>query len=126
MKIKHSILTSILAVLLSTGALADQQLDSRYSSMAGNSQHRIFGFTGKVDAFNRSGGMLVVDDSVFDIDESTLVHKRRGGKGTLSDIRPGTRIGFYPDAGTSAPINEIWILPRNWKAKPGYAVKPDQ
>ena len=126
MNIKHSIMMSILTLLLSAAAVAAQQRHSRFAAHTGNMQHRTFGFTGQVDAFNRSGGMLVVDDSVFHIDESTLVHKRRGGKGTLSDIRPGTRIGFYPDAGTSAPISEIWILPRNWKAKPGYAVKQDQ
>ena len=70
--------------------------------------------------------MLVVEDLVFRISESTLVHKRRGGKGTLSDIRPGTRIGFYPGSGGASHINEIWILPRNWKAPPGYAVRPDE
>ena len=112
MAIKHSIMISILAMLLSAGALADQQRHSRFAAHSGGIQHRTFGFTG--------------DDSVFRVDESTLVHKRRGGKGTLSDIKPGTRIGFYPGSDASSQINEIWILPRNWKAKPGYAVKQDQ
>jgi len=112
----HSLITaSLLTVLLTAGAF-----------QAGAGQQRTFGFTGQVDAFNRGGGMLVVEDLVFRISESTLVHKRRGGKGTLSDIRPGTRIGFYPGSYGSSQVNEIWILPRNWKAQPGYAVTQDE
>jgi hypothetical protein len=120
MKIQRLITASLLAVLLATGA-----------SQAGDKarkkgQQPTFGFTGQVDAFNRGGGMLVVEDMVFRVDESTRVHKRRGAKGTLSDITPGTRIGFYPRSGASSDINEIWILPRNWKAQPGFAVTPDE
>ena len=113
----HSIITaSLLAVLLTAG-----------TCQAGGGHKRTFGFTGQVDALNRGGGMLVVNDQVFHIDESTRVHKRRrGAKGTLSDITPGTRIGFYPGSNASSPINEIWILPRGWKAPPGYAVTPDE
>ncbi len=126
MKIKRSIITTMLAVLLSVGASADQQRHFRFATQASDAKHRTFGFTGQVDALNRRGGMLVVEDSVFHISESTLVHKRRGRKGTLSDIRPGTRIGFNPDANGSSPINEIWILPRNFKAQPGYASKTEE
>jgi hypothetical protein len=115
MKMQALITTSLLAVALMTGTLP-----------AGAGKKRTFGFTGQVDAFNRGGGTLVVDDQVFHISESTRVNKRRGAKGTLSHIRPGTRIGFYPGSGGSSHINEIWILPRNWKARPGYAVTPDQ
>jgi len=113
MKMQTLITTSLLAVALMAGTL-----------QAG--QKRTFGFTGQVDAFNRGGGTLVVNDQVFHISEATRVHKRRGAKGTLSHIRPGTRIGFYPRTGDSSLINEIWILPRNWKATPGYAITADE
>lgn len=39
-------------------------------------QQPTFGFTGQVDAFNHGGGMLVVEDTVFRVNESTRVHKR--------------------------------------------------
>ena len=115
MKVQTLITASLLAVALMAGVF-----------QAGAGQKRTFGFTGQVDAFNRGGGTLVVDDQVFHISESTRVYKRRGAKGTLSHIGPGTRIGFYPGSGGASHINEIWILPRNWKARPGYAVTPDQ
>ena len=92
MKMQTLITTSLLAVVLMAGTLP-----------AGAGQKRTFGFTGQVDAFNRGGGTLVVDDQVFHISESTRVHKRRGAKGTLSHIRPGTRIGFYPGSGGGIP-----------------------
>lgn len=129
MKIQHLIKASLVVALLSAWSYpagADQQRHSRFAAHKGADQQRTFGFTGKVDAFNRGGGMLVVEDSVFHIDESTRVHKRRGRKGTLSDLRPGTRIGFYPGSDASSNVDEIWILPKNWKAQPGYAVTPDE
>jgi len=112
MKMQTLITTSLLAVALMAGTL-----------QAG--QKRTFGFTGQVDAFNRGGGTLVVEDQVFHISEATRVHKRRGAKGTLSHITPGTRIGFYPGSGGSSHINEIWILPRNRHIQPGYTVTAD-
>jgi len=115
MKMQTLSTASLLAVVLMAGAF-----------QAGADQQRTFGFTGQVDAFNRGGGTLVVEDQVFLISESTLVRKRRGGKGTLSDIRPGTRIGFYPGSDGSSYVSKIWILPKNWKANPGYAVTPDE
>jgi hypothetical protein len=115
MKMHRLITASLLAVLLTAG-----------TCQAGAGHKRTFGFTGQVDAFNRGGGTLVVEDQVFRISESTLVHKRRGAKGTLSDITPGTRIGFHPGSDSSSQVNEIWILPKNWKAQPGYAVRPDE
>ena len=115
MKMQALITAPLLAVVLMAGAL---------QAWAG--QQRTFGFTGQVDSFNRGGGTLVVEDQVFLISESTLVRKRRGGKGTLSDIRPGTRIGFYPGQNGSSNVSRIWILPRNWKAPPGYAVTRDE
>ncbi|MGB5408006.1 MAG: hypothetical protein WBN43_14595, partial [Thiogranum sp.] len=105
MKMQTLITAPLLAVVLMAGAF-----------QAGAGQQRTFGFTGQVDSFNRGGGTLVVEDQVFRISESTLVHKRRGAKGTLSDITPGTRIGFYPGSAGSSHVNNIWILPRNWKA----------
>ncbi len=121
MKIQHLITASLLAVLLAAGTC--QAGDKGWKK----GQQPTFGFTGQVDAFNRGGGMLVVEDTVFRVNDSTRVHKRRGTtKGTLSDITPGTRIGFYPRSGSSSDVNEIWILPRNWKAQPGFAVTPDQ
>lgn len=112
---RHTLInTSLLTVALLAGAV-----------QAGADQLRQFGFTGEVNTFNRGGGTLVVEDLVFHISESTLVHKKRGGKGTLSDITPGTRIGFYPGQGASPYLSEIWVLPKNWKAKPGYADSPD-
>ena len=83
-----------------------------------------FGFTGEVNAFNRSEGTLVVEDLVFRISEKTLVHKKRNTQATLSDLTPGTRVGFNPDLGPAPYLSEIWILPKYWKAKPGYAVTP--
>jgi len=115
MKLQTLITASLLAVVLMGGVLR---------AVAG--QQRTFGFTGQVDSFDRSGGMLVVEDQVFRINETTRVHKRRGAKGMLSDITPGTRIGFHPHSDSASQINEIWILPRNWKAPPGYAVRPDE
>ncbi len=115
MKMQTLITAPLLAVVLMAGAF-----------QAGAGQQRTFGFTGQVDSFNRGGGTLVVEDQVFRISESTRVHKRRGAKGTLSDITPGTRIGFYPGSAGSSHVNNIWILPRNWKAPPGYAVTPDE
>ena len=112
MKMQTLITTSLLAVALMAGTL-----------QAG--QKRTFGFTGQVDAFNRGGGTLVVEDQVFHISEATRVHKRRGAKGTLSHITPGTRIGFYPGSGGSSNINEIWILPRHRHIQPGYTVTAD-
>lgn len=120
MKIHIVITASLLAVLLTAGPC---QAGGKAWK---NAQQRTFGFTGQVDAFNRGGGTLVVNDQVFHISEATRVHKRRGAKGTLSHIRPGTRIGFYPRTGDSSLINEIWILPRNWKATPGYAITADE
>jgi hypothetical protein len=110
MKIRTLITTAVLSVVLGTGTFqvnADQQ--------------RTFGFTGEVNSFNRSAGTLVVDDLVFHITDATLVHKKRGARGTLSDIAPGTRIGFYPATSRASTVNEIWVLPDNWKAAPGYA-----
>jgi len=119
----HSIITaSLLAVLLTAGTC---QAGDRAKAWKKGHQ-RTFGFTGQVDAFKRGDGTLIVNDQQFHIDESTRVHKRRRGKGTLSDISPGTRIGFYPGSNSSSQINEIWILPRGWKAPPGYAVTPDE
>jgi hypothetical protein len=120
MKIHIVITASLLAVLLTAGPC---QAGGKAWKKA---QQRTFGFTGQVDAFNRGGGTLVVDDQVFHISESTRVHKRRGAKGTLSHIRPGTRIGFYPGPGGSAHINEIWILPRHRQIQSGYTVTPDE
>ena len=119
----HSLITaSLLAVLLTAGTCQAGDRDKAWKKK----QPRTFGFTGQVDAFNRGGGMLVVDDQVFHISKSTRVHKRRRGKGTLADLTPGTRIGFYPRSRGSSQINDIWILPRGWKAPPGYAVTADE
>jgi len=115
MKMQTLITAPLLAVVLMAGA---------FQAWAG--QQRTFGFTGQVNSFNRGGGTLVVEDQVFRISESTRVHKRRGAKGTLSDITPGTRIGFYPGSGGSSHVNEIWILPRNRHIQPGYTVTPDE
>ena len=115
MKMRLVITASLLAVALASG-----------SAQAGPWKKHTFGFTGQVNSFDRGGGTMVVEDLVFRISESTRVHKRRGKKGRLSDIRPGTRIGFYPGQGSSTAISDIWILPRNWRAQPGYAVTPDE
>jgi|GEM_PF-3521621 len=88
-------------------------------------QKRTFGFFGEVDSFDRTKQMLVVDDRVFRIDDSVRVHKKKGRKATLSDIIPGVKVGFYPakrdENRQNNYIDEIWILPSNWKAKRGYA-----
>ena len=115
MKMRLVITASLMALLLAAGG-----------AQAWPGKGRTFGFTGEVNAFNRGAGTMVVEDMVFPISESTRVHKRRGKKGTLSDIRPGTRIGFYPRRGGSKTVNDIWILSRNWRAQPGYAVTPDE
>jgi hypothetical protein len=110
--------TLIIAALLGTALLTGM-------TPAGADQQRVFGFTGEVNYYNRGEGSLVVDDLLFQISESTLVHKKRGAKGTLSDISPGTRIGFYPGSGTSRYLSEVWILPKNWQAEPGFAETPE-
>ena len=109
---RHTWLKALLtALVLATGtfqAQADRQ--------------RVFGFTGEVYSFDRGDGLLVVEDSVFRVSEAIRIHKRGGAIGTLSDITPGTKVGFYPGTGRqTVTINEIWLLPRNWKGKPGYA-----
>jgi hypothetical protein len=108
------ITTSFLAVVLLAAGLP-----------AGADQQRSFGFTGEVNTFNRGSGTLVVEDLVFRISESTSVHKKRGAKGTLSDITPGTKLGFYPGSGDSPLLSDVWVLPKNWKAEPGYAASPE-
>jgi hypothetical protein len=113
MKMRSLSTLLLLAVVLAAGTCRAEGLQ------------RAFGFNGSVDSFNRGGGMLVVGDLLFHISESTLVHARGGGRGTLSDITPGTRIGFYPGTDRSSIVNEIWILPKNWQGKPGYADTPD-
>lgn len=113
---KHSILTtSFLAAVLMAA-----------TCQAGSERQRTFGFAGEVNTFNRGSGTLVVEDLMFRFDEDTLVHKSRGGKGTLSDISPGTRIGFYPQSGAGSTLSEIWILPKNWKGETGFADSPDR
>ena len=118
MKLHKLLSTSFVAAVLLGGML-----------QAGADQHRVFGFFGEVDSFDRSSGTMVVEDSLFRISESTQVYKRKGSKGTLSDIRPGVKVGFYPrGAGRSAQasvIDQVWILPRNWRGTPGYAETPD-
>lgn len=114
MKLHTLITTAFLSVVLGTGTF---QVNA--------DQERTYGFTGEVNSVNRGAGTLVVDDLVFHITETTLVHKKRGARGTLSDITPGTRIGFYPATGRASTVNEIWVLPDNWKAAPGYADSPD-
>jgi len=111
---KHTLTTtSLLAVVLMAGTY-----------QAGADQQRRFGFTGEVDSFNRGEGALVVEDRLFHISESTLVHKKRGAKGTLSDITLGAKIGFYPGTGGPSYVSEIWMLPDNWKGVPGNANRP--
>lgn len=114
MKLQTLFKASLLSLVLAAGT---------FQAWAG--QQRVFEFTGQVNAFNRSGGTLVVEDLVFRVLESTQVYKPRGTKGMLSDIKPGTRVGFYPGSGGSSYVNEIWILPSDWQAAPGYAVTPD-
>lgn len=114
MKMRNLLSISILVSGLLTGinpAAADQK--------------RTFGFFGEVDSFDRSKQLLVIDDHVFSISDSASVHKKKGHKATLSDIRPGVKVGFYPrngnDGGRAASISAIWILPANWKAERGYS-----
>jgi len=115
MKIQRVIKTSLLTVALMAVIVP-----------AGADQQRSFGFTGEVNSFNRGAGSLVVEDLVFHISESTLVHKKRGGKGTLSDVTPGTRVGFYPGGGATPYLSELWILPKKWQGQPGYAATPER
>ncbi len=90
---------------------------------------REFGFSGKVDAVDRGNGTMVVEDMLFRIDNNTQIVKKRGRKGTLADLRPGITIGFYPSGSgrraQSSVVERVWILPRNWRAEPGYAETPD-
>lgn len=110
MKKQTLLTTSLLAAALMAG-----------TCQAGSGRDRTFGFAGEVDAFDRSSGTMVVDDLMFRFDEQTLVHRNPGHKGTLSDLSPGTKIGFYPESGPGSTLNEIWILPRNWQGKRGFA-----
>ncbi len=113
MNIHRLLTTAFLAVVFMAGSL----------QIAAEPQ-RTFGFSGTVDSLDRSSGSLVVEDRLFHLNESTRVLKLRGGKGNLSDITAGARIGFYPRRGDNAPLSEIWILPKNWKAQPGFALTP--
>ena len=119
MKPNKYIQTLLISIVMTTGALAAQ-----------TGQQTVFGFFGAVDSFDRSHGTLIVDDLLFHINESTLVYKKKGQKGTLSDIRPGVKVGFYPDGGRNpsqaSDITRIWILPANWNAQRGYAETPDE
>lgn len=110
---------SLLSIsILVTGLLAG--LNPAYAD-----QQRTFGFVGEVNSFDRGNSMLVIDDRVFWISDSVRVHKKKGKKATLSEIRPGVKIGFYPakshERGQKSSINAIWILPANWKGNRGYA-----
>jgi len=88
-------------------------------------QKRTFSFVGEVDSFDRSNHMLVVDDHVFRVSDSARVHKKKTQKATLSEIRPGVKIGFYPaqrdGRRQESSINAIWVLPADWKGTHGYA-----
>jgi len=88
-------------------------------------QKRTFGFFGEVDSFDRNNLTMVVDDRVFRISDSVRVYKKKGQKGTLSEIRSGVKVGFYPSnresRGQGTYIDTIWVLPANWKAERGYA-----
>ncbi|GMQ83983.1 MAG: hypothetical protein BMS9Abin06_0731 [Gammaproteobacteria bacterium] len=92
-------------------------------SQASAGQQRTFGFFGEVDSFDRGEQLLVIDDQVFRISDSVRVHKKKGQKATLSAIRPGVKVGFYPkgESRQNSYIDAIWVLPENWKAKRGYA-----
>ncbi|MFQ5642391.1 MAG: hypothetical protein ACE5FQ_01690 [Thiogranum sp.] len=82
-------------------------------------RQRTFGFTGEINSFDRDSSTAVVDDRVFRISDKVRVYKGKGLSATLSDIRPGVKVGFYPkptgDSGQNAYIDAIWILPANWK-----------
>ncbi|GMQ87074.1 MAG: hypothetical protein BMS9Abin08_0272 [Gammaproteobacteria bacterium] len=88
-------------------------------------QQRTFGFFGEVDSFDRGEQLLVIDDQVFRLSDSVRVHKKKGQQATLSAIRPGVKVGFYPkqrgESRRNSYIDAIWVLPENWKAKRGYA-----
>lgn len=93
-------------------------------------RQRTFGFFGEIDSFDRAGRLLVVDDHVFRLADDVHVFTKKGRKGVLSDIRPGVKVGFYPsgrgDGRHQIFINEIWVLPANWKAERGYSVQFDR
>ncbi|GMQ89645.1 MAG: hypothetical protein BMS9Abin09_1155 [Gammaproteobacteria bacterium] len=88
-------------------------------------QKRTFGFFGEVDSFDRNNLTMVIDDRVFRFSDSLRVYKKKGQKGTLSEIRSGVKVGFYPGnregRGQGTYIDTIWVLPENWKAERGYA-----
>ncbi len=119
MKLQTLFTTSLLAVVLTAGA---------FSAHAERQQS--FGFFGEVNSFDRRTGTLVVEDLVFRTNEKTLVHKGKRRKAVLTDIRRGHKVGFNPRAGarsTETPaVDEIWILPANWKASRGYAESSDK
>jgi len=114
---RHALLVSALLA----GALV-----SGTCQAGSDGRQRTFGFAGEGNSYNRSGGTLVVEDLVFHISESTLVHRSRGGRGTLSDIAPGSKIGFYPGSGAGSTLSEVWLLPKSWKGQPGFADSPDR
>ena len=59
-------------------------------------QKRTFGFFGEVNSFDRNNLTMVIDDRVFRFSDSLRVYKKKGQKGTLSEIRSGVKVGFYP------------------------------
>ncbi len=100
------------------------------AGMATADRQRVFGFFGEIDSFDRGSRLLVVDDRVFRLADDVRVHTKKGRKGVLSDIRPGSKVGFYPsgrgDGRHQIYINEIWVLPANWKAERGHSVEFDR
>ncbi len=85
------------------------------SAFAG--EKRQFGYVGVVDSFDRSNGLLVVDDRTFLLPDDVKVFDRKDSKVALSRLRQGVKVGFYPPRGQGrrALINQIWVLPANWK-----------
>lgn len=94
------------------------------SGQASADRNRSFGFVGEVNSFDRSNAVLVVDDRVFHVSDQVRVHNPGAKKSTLSAIRPGVKIGFYPtrrDGEGETAISSIWVLPANWKGERGYS-----
>lgn len=110
MKLYRLLTTSLLTAVLMGSAL-----------LVNASQDRVFGFVGDVNAFDRSNGTIIIEDLLFRTSESTIVRKKNGSRGTLSDLIPGTKIGFYPQGGENSLVDQVWILPSNWSANPGFA-----
>ncbi|HHH45265.1 MAG TPA: hypothetical protein ENK49_14120 [Gammaproteobacteria bacterium] len=95
------------------------------SGQASADQKRSFGFVGEVNSLDRGNSVLVVDDRVFHISDDVRVHSSKTNKkSTLSAIRPGVKVGFYParrDRESESTISSIWVLPANWKGQHGYS-----